>query len=199
MRCYQSSLIAFLAVRQVQVPQNKLFLFKPYHMKNLINNITKTFDGLVNTLFKANDTDLNKIPFENSWSIGQVAEHIILCGNGIPDSKTEISTRQKDEKVPVLKDIFLNMDEKSKADPALTPHGVTHKQEDLVNQIKAVKEKLCLIAEEKDLNDICLDMEFPTLGLLTRYEWLSFICFHTQRHTRQIENIIKHLKIDRSF
>lgn len=159
-------------------------------MATLTNNINKTFNDLITILSGINEKDLNRIPFENSWSIGQVVEHIILCGNGIPDHKTDISTRRQNEKVPILKKIFSNMDEKSKADPALTPHGFDHKPHDLINQLKAIGEKLRSIATERNLNAICLDMEFPTLGLLTRYEWLSFICFHTQRHTRQIKNIL---------
>ncbi len=86
------------------------------------------------------------------------------------------------------------MEEKSKAHPALEPHGFAHKQLDLLNHIKAIRKKLCLIAAQKDLNAICLDTEFPTLGFLTRYEWLSFICFHTERHTKQIQNIINFQK-----
>lgn len=163
-------------------------------MNDLTNNINHTFESLVAVLSKASDDSLNKIPFEGSWSIGQVAEHIILCGNGIPDNKTEPSIRPKDEKVPELKSIFLNMDEKSIADPSLTPHRLDHKRGDLINQIVVIKEKLIGITEERDMNALCTEMEFPTLGLLTRYEWLSFICFHTQRHIKQIENIIKHLK-----
>lgn len=166
---------------------------------NLLFEINKTFDTLIGILSKTNNIDVNKIPFEGSWSIGQVAEHIIICGSGIPDNETKSAAREKDEKVSILKGIFLNMDEKAEADASVRPHGIAHKQDDLINQIKAMKEKLCLIAANKDLGALCLDMEFPTLGLLTRYEWLSFICFHTQRHSRQIENIIKHLKNGRSF
>lgn len=163
-------------------------------MNDLINNINHTFESLIAVLSKTTDDSLNKIPFEGSWSIGQVAEHIILCGNGIPDNKTEPSIRPKDEKVPELKAFFLNMDEKSKADPSLTPHRVDHRRDDLINQIMAIREKLRVIAKETDLDAICMDMEFPTLGLLTRYEWLSFICFHTQRHIVQMQKITKHLK-----
>lgn len=168
-------------------------------MNSLLNNLHSTFDDLLNILSKTSDTVLNKIPFKDSWSAGQVVEHIVLCGNGIPDNKTGDSTRQRDEKVTILKEIFSNMDEKSKTDPALAPQGFAHKQDDLINQIKAIRKKLCVIAAQKDLNAICLDREFPTLGLLTRYEWLSFICFHTQRHTKQIQNIINFQKVGRSF
>lgn len=163
-------------------------------MNDLINNINHTFESLIAVFSETSDDSLNKIPFKGSWSIGQVAEHIILCGNGIPDNQTEISTRAKDEKVPMLKAIFLNMDEKSKADASLTPHRLDHTGETLIKKVVEIKEKLIGIAEERDMNALCTKMEFPTLGFLTRHEWLSFICFHTQRHIVQIENIIKHLK-----
>jgi hypothetical protein len=31
----------------------------------------------------------------------------------------------------------------------------------------------------------------PTVGLITRAEWLSFIVVHTQRHIWQLKNISK--------
>ncbi len=45
------------------------------------------------------------------------------------------------------------------------------------------------MANSKDLSVVCLDMELPTFGHLTRYEWLRFMMVHALRHTIQIEKI----------
>ena len=75
------------------------------------------------------------------------------------------------------------------------PHGgrCFHRKDTLVQKIKEIRNHLKNIAETSDLTTLCVDMEFPSFGQLTRYEWLRFILFHTQRHTRQIVNIGKHL------
>jgi hypothetical protein len=157
-------------------------------METLLNEINKTIDGVLDILLKTDDTSLNKTPSENSWSIGQVIEHIIICGHGIPDLKTEETQRPWDEKVQVLKAVFLNTNEKYKADPSLSPRKHHHDKNELILQVHEMRRKLSKIVIEKDLNLLCLDMELPYFGFLTRYEWIHFILFHTQRHTLQARN-----------
>jgi hypothetical protein len=36
---------------------------------------------------------------------------------------------------------------------------------------------------------LCMEFDFPGFGHLTRYEWLKFIVFHTQRHIHQLKQI----------
>jgi hypothetical protein len=147
----------------------------------------------VNELSGFRDTTLNQVPFEGSWTAGQTAEHIIICGSGIPDARTAETDRAHDEKVDALKELFLNFDMKFKADPALEPRSASHKKDEQVHQIRNIKDHLKTIAETTDLEALCQEMEFPSLGFLTRYEWLRFIVYHTQRHTHQIRNIGKYL------
>ncbi|MBE7179216.1 MAG: DinB family protein, partial [Mucilaginibacter polytrichastri] len=45
-------------------------------------------------------------------------------------------------------------------------------------------------ARDMDLSMLCLGFDFPGLGFLTRYEWLYFNIYHTQRHIRQLRNIL---------
>lgn len=159
-------------------------------MDHLVRNINYTFNTLIQILLKVDEEDLDRVPTLDSWSIGEVVEHVIICSNGIPDRKTEIVSRNIEQQVPLLKEIFLNSREKFKADDSLMPREMFHDKYDQINEIKAIRKKLSLIARKSELNGLCLDMEFPSLGFLTRYEWLSFICFHTQRHIWQIESIL---------
>jgi hypothetical protein len=46
-----------------------------------------------------------------------------------------------------------------------------------------------MIINNVDLTRICLDMELPTIGYLTRYEWLWFIEMHLRRHTFQLQDM----------
>lgn len=161
--------------------------------KILIRDIENTFDTLLNELSKFDAKTLNKVPFERSWTAGQTAEHIIICGSGIPDSQTTRANRAYDEKVKPIKDLFLNFALKFEADPSLEPGSASHAKDELVQKIKEIKDHLKIIAETSDLAALCKDMEFPSFGFLTRFEWLRFIIYHTQRHTRQIRNIGKYL------
>lgn len=56
--------------------------------EELIIAIETTFGHLIDELSKFDESTLNQIPFEGSWTAGQTAEHIIICGSGIPDAQT---------------------------------------------------------------------------------------------------------------
>jgi hypothetical protein len=51
-----------------------------------------------------------------------------------------------------------------------------------------------LKAESMDLSLTCTDFPFPTLGEFTRWEWITFIIYHTKKHIFQIKNIYKKTK-----
>lgn len=159
----------------------------------LSQDISSVFDEVIAILNEVPQDLFNEVPFEDSWTIGQVAEHIAICSRGIPDSHVKEAERHYDENVETLKAIFLDMSQKAKADPAVTPHLPPHQKEDLLEKIKANKLLLSKTIDDKELSPICLDMEFPFMGYLTRYEWLRFVQVHTQRHLNQVKNIQAHL------
>ena len=136
---------------------------------------------------------LNTIPFAGSWTAGQVAEHIIKSVSELPDEKTETPKRFEDEKVYLLKKIFLDFTTKMKSPDFIVPQQTTHDKAALLQSLTDIEDNLIRIIKTKDLSLLCLDFEFPSVGYLTRLEWIKFFIFHTQRHTRQIVNIYNHL------
>jgi hypothetical protein len=156
---------------------------------HLIKDIESTFGRLIGQLSDFNVETLNKVPFEGSWTAGQTAEHIIICGSGIPDSQTTEVTRRYDEKVATIKKMFLNFEVKFETDPSIAPGPPPHDLDKTIQKIREIRDHLKTVAANADLEALCEDMELPTFGLLTRYEWLRFILFHTQRHTHQITGI----------
>ena len=161
--------------------------------ENISNEISKVFDAVVNVLENTEENALNEIPFEGSWTIGQIADHIIICSGTVHDSKTQYPHRQYDEHVAEMKSIFLNMEQKSEAAPIVSPRKPPHCKQELIEKLKDNKAHLLLIIEERDLTQLSLDIEFPFIGYLTRYEWLNFIAVHTQRHLNQVNNVKKRL------
>lgn len=159
----------------------------------LSQDISSVFDEVIAILNEVPQDLFNEVPFEDSWTIGQVAEHIAICSRGIPDSHVKEAERLYDENEEALKGIFLDMSQKAKADPAVTPHLPPHQKEDLLEKIRANKIFLTKTINDKQLSQLCLDMEFPFMGYLTRYEWLRFVQVHTQRHLNQVKNIQAHL------
>ncbi|MGO1866936.1 MAG: hypothetical protein ACTH0U_01705, partial [Sphingobacterium sp.] len=55
--------------------------------------------------------------------------------------------------------------------------------EDRIEQIKKV-------IQNKDLSLTCIDFSIPEYGEFTRFEWIWFNIYHTQRHMLQLESMI---------
>jgi len=78
----------------------------------LISCINSVYDSLINVLEQFSDTEINIIPFEGSWTPGQVATHIINSTGGIPDKNTSPAGRLYDGKVELMESVFMDFDKK---------------------------------------------------------------------------------------
>ena len=161
---------------------------------NLKSNLQTQFDNFIETVQSFDNASLNKIPFKGSWTAGQVAQHIIKSTDQLPDKNVAATNRKEDEKVLDLKNLFLDYTLKMEAPDFIAPSLKKYKIDIITQQLEDIKEKHLNSIKSKDLKLLCLEMELPTFGYLTRYEWLYFISIHTQRHSHQLENIMQHLK-----
>ena len=162
--------------------------------EKLFYEIENTFNGFYNSLSAFDNEQLNRVPFEGSWTAGQVAEHIIKSVGGLPDNHTKGCERPYDEKVQAVKKLFLDFSIKFKSPDFIIPEQTAHDRNTLLKTIKEIQTHLSEVANNSDLTALCLDFELPTFGYLTRYEWINFFVFHTQRHTRQLKHIYQSLK-----
>jgi hypothetical protein len=161
--------------------------------KEMFDEWCKTSDELLQLIFRANEKELNEIPFEKSWTAAQVAEHL-LKSYGIVEVLKASQTKSKraaDEKVAQLKDFFLNFNLKANAAPAILPSENQIDKEKLLDSLKSRIEEIKEVIKTKDLSEVCETVALPVFGSLTKVEWLYLVFFHTQRHIHQIKNILK--------
>jgi len=162
--------------------------------QQISKNLNDTFDKTIRLVSGLTEDQINQKPEDQGWTIGQIVEHILICSSGIPDRQTEEITRAFDDKVPAIKQIFLDFNSKYKANISLLPRHNLYKKDDILIKLKDCKTNLIVDLKDKDLMLLCKDMEFPQMGFFTRFEWLSFIAVHIQRHTHQIEGKIAEMK-----
>lgn len=167
-------------------------------MKGAVQNIIlETYTQLSDILSSASEKEINAIPFEGSWTAGQTAQHIILACSGLPAlfaGKTEKSTRELDENVEKLDAIFLNFETKYQSPENIKPAAIDYEKDVLLASIKKIQNDLFQNAETYDLTLICMDAKVPGFENFTIYEWIHFAIVHTQRHTRQIKNILETIR-----
>ena len=167
----------------------------PTDLINEIENLHKNFNKV---LLQFSEDEINIVPFEGSWTAGQVTEHIIKSNKGILEqllnSNTKSANRPFDEQLKVVQEVFRS-EEKMKSAPHLVPTELSHNLDNLRITLKKQKEQRIETIKEKDLGELIAALEFPpSSDGLTRYEWLNLIIEHGNRHQKQIENIYKELK-----
>lgn len=166
--------------------------------KEVINHFQKVTEDLIGGLSNLTEHHLNKTPFAGSWTAGQVGDHLLKSYSSwtIFSGKTKKTKRPIDENCDSLSKLFLDFTIKMEADPSdfNYPTDEFIKKDYLLAEIQNTSNNIINYSNENDLGLICVDFEFPTFGHLTKFEWLHFYKVHTQRHLKQLKNIVENLK-----
>lgn len=164
---------------------------------DLQKNIAETFKNLNGALSSFPSEKLNTKPFEGSWTGGQTVQHIILASADIPKlfiGNTENTSRKPDENVKILDSIFLDFNKKYESPINIKPHEKEYDKEVQLSKLAKIEKDLKDATENYDLSLLCLDANIPGMEKFTVYEWVYFALVHTQRHTRQLNDIHKYIK-----
>ncbi|WP_379090055.1 DinB family protein [Pedobacter sp. UC225_65] len=164
----------------------------------ILKDFRDTFSALINSIAAFDDESFNTVPFENSWTAGQVGQHLILANTGfaaVLNAKVKDTDRKIDELVARLQADFLNFDIKMQSPDFIHPEKKDYNKADQLAKMKEIEEVTIKEIAVLDLSKTCLAFELPGYGFLTRLEAIYFVIYHTQRHTQQlnrIHNAIKH-------
>jgi hypothetical protein len=137
---------------------------------------------------------VNVVPFEGSWSAGQVTDHLLKSETGLPEmmmGETAPAMRPVGQMIPIIEDIFLDFSTKLQAPDFNLPANGPFDFETILSEFKKERAALLEIARAEDLTLICNEFPFPTVGEFTRYEWIHFVVCHSRRHAHQLRNILE--------
>lgn len=152
--------------------------------------------GLITILSKFEPEQINVIPFEGSWTAGQLAQHMVKANSGFANilrGPVKDTERKPDEIIPKIKNDFLNFNIKMTAPDFLVPEAKNYDKNELVSGLKNIRESVVDATETLDLTKTCMAFELPVYGYLTRQETVAFVTCHTLRHTHQLKNIYQKL------
>ena len=137
---------------------------------------------------------------EDRWSIGEVAEHIVISEGllsgmigGVvlasePSEAAADSVTVTDEEVVAL---MADRSQKFKAPEQGIPKGVYATPEEAVAAFdEARKSTMQLLQTDKDLRKHV--GPHPAFGTIDGYQWFLFIASHANRHLAQIEQVKSH-------
>lgn len=158
----------------------------------LQTKIVETFKNLNEIHSKFSETELNSVPYEGSWTAGQTTQHILLACSGYAAlflGKTEKTTRKPDLYIKDLEALFLNFNIKMDSPDFLKPEIKDYNKNEQTLALLNKESDLLTLSEVHDLTLTCLDFQLPGYENFTILEWISFALIHTQRHTKQLNDI----------
>ena len=158
----------------------------------LSENLKSTFSGLEKAIQRFSEESFNEKPLGSNWSPAMVTQHLVLAGMGIDQvllGNTKPTESNADSKVAQLKAIFLDFGSKFTSPEFIEPADQKYQLKEQLQKLNDIEKPIISILPELDLSLTCTDFEMPFLGYLTRLELISFVNFHTQRHTHQLNEM----------
>jgi hypothetical protein len=135
-------------------------------------------------------TDINRKRVDGGWNVGEIANHIEKATD-VNFGATKKADRPYDQNADDIKNLFLNFKMKFPADPFLHPDSKQYSMGEIFSSLDERKEGVFKMINDDDLTEICVDIELPVWGHLTKYEWLVLMENHIIRHTRQVNDLIQ--------
>jgi len=161
--------------------------------KELLSSLDETWNELLQLILSVCGSSINKVPFENSWTVGQLATHITKANTGMAKVlKKEGKTPERDpaEGAAKMKKIFLDFTAKYNAPESIIPEDQEYQKELLFNDLD---ESIRQLKEEYVKQDLSQLLTVKIFGEVTKLELYYFVLYHTQRHIHQLKNILNAL------
>jgi DinB superfamily len=163
-------------------------------IKMLVDTQKEFLDAVENL----SDAQWNYRPSPFRWSVGLVAEHIVLTQERLfliversltqkPNPDWESKTAGKEE---LLERVLPNRTGRAQAPVEVRPSGKLSRDE-VIKRFKQARVKIMEFAEKTDLplKAHTFDNPFPVFNTLNAYDWLLYIPLHTTRHNKQIAEV----------
>ena len=157
----------------------------------LFTSLDETWAEFFKLVSSVAEKIMNNVPFEESWTIAQLATHVKKSNNAIIQAlqmQGKACERQCDERLEELKKIFLDFTAKYKSPDFIVPDKKEYNKKSVVQQLANTIEQLKILRSKTNLQEI---INLPVFGEITKYEILYFVLYHTQRHVHQLKNILQ--------
>lgn len=160
----------------------------------LFRSLDATSHELMQLVQDEKEEILNTVPFVNSWTAAQVLIHITKSNKAIAQGLQMHglpAERNPEQNTDHLKKIFLDFKAKYNSPDFIIPEDGYHNKEQIINALELSIRNLQTGRNKTDLSEI---IDLPIFGEITKLELLHFVLYHTQRHIRQLKNILGTIK-----
>ncbi|MGG9970826.1 DinB family protein [Ferruginibacter sp. SUN002] len=141
-----------------------------------------------------NESKVNTIPYEGSWTAAQLLRHVTKSIDGMTMAMNKDATpaeRDPEEKAAQLKKIFLDFSRKLTPPEFIIPEEGVYEKQTSINELNTSFDRFRESASDVNLYGL---IEGVPLSPITKLEIIHFVLYHTQRHLNQMKNICEALK-----
>jgi len=160
--------------------------------QDTVNKFNQASKDFVDKLTQFRPEDFNRVPYQDSWTPAQVAEHVFKSVNGaargLMGSVAE-TDRDPGQLIPHFEQVFLDFETKLKSPDFILPTDDLIDKQQMVGDLDSVFSDVKNAALSADLSKTCMDFKFPGSGHVTGLELVHFLYVHTKRHAHQLDKI----------
>ncbi len=168
--------------------------------KEINNYLKKTRTSLIKKIESLTDDQWRYKPNPETWSPAEIAEHILKAEAVVLKRVEGIVEKEykpdqmlgSKEKAEEMIEFIVSRREKFKAPEPVSPSGsfespeafieaFTQRRKETYEYVKSVKRPLKAYYEN-----------FGPIGEVNGYHWLLFISAHTERHVKQLDEVLEH-------
>lgn len=156
--------------------------------------INEAASGMLEMMSRLDNNEVNTVPYKGSWTAGMLFRHVSKSLNamsGAMRSDARPAQRGAGEKIPVLKETFLDFSTKLKSPDFIMPEDGPYQKQAIFEELDNAFQQLKESSVNANLSDL---VEGLPLGDITKLEVLHFVLYHTQRHKHQMKKICNALK-----
>jgi len=189
---------AMISARMSAGPQKSDPHMTPEERAKVIKLLDETEKQYLDAISNLTEAQWTYKPSPFKWSVGEVAEHIMLTEPalfsflqralaGKEDPDWESKTAKKDE---FLERVLPSRARKAQAPREIQPSGKLTRDE-VIRRYKEVRARTRDFAEHTDLPLKAYEAvhPMPAFNVLNAYDWLLYIPLHNLRHNQQIAEV----------
>lgn len=159
--------------------------------------MNETKEDFVKQLTGVSDAQLNFRAAEGRWTIGEIAEHIIVTEGALfgmitgqimktpaPDGKENFRARDTGVILAIT-----NRSQKFTAPEIVRPNGRWKTRDELLTNFEKARNQTIefMKANKADLRNTFTDN--PMMGMIDSYQWFLFQIGHSERHLAQLKEV----------
>jgi len=157
--------------------------------KEILVAIDEAISGLTGLMSSLDESKVNTIPYKDSWTPGQLFNHVTKSINGMAKAmlkESKPAERDPGERIAGLRKAFLDFSSKMKSPDFIIPDEGPYEKQAVIDELISSFELLKENTNKANLNEL---LQGLPLGEITKLELLHFVLYHTQRHLHQMGKI----------